>query len=114
MQTEENIYANPVPLPDEPILESFKKFIKKDDSDERLLAFLAKESEIVLRKRELRGLTAEDEKELAAFINASRNITGRKQKDSCCVFAKRKRLWSSGWVKYFIIRNANAKLSSRS
>ena len=57
MQTEENIYANPVPLPDEPILESFKKFIKKDDSDERLLAFLAKESEIVLRKRELRGLT---------------------------------------------------------
>ena len=60
MQTEENIYANPVPLPDEPILESFKKFIKKDDSDERLLAFLAKESEIVLRKRELRGLTAED------------------------------------------------------
>lgn len=29
MQTEENIYANPVPLPDEPILESFKKFIKK-------------------------------------------------------------------------------------
>ena len=76
MQTEENIYANPVPLPDETILESFKKFIKKDDSDERLLAFLAKESEIVLKKRELRGLTAEDEKELAAFYQL------RKERDS--------------------------------
>lgn len=67
MQTEEKIYVEPVPLSDETILESFKKFIEKDDSDERLLAFLAKESEIVLRKRTLRGLTTEDEKELAEF-----------------------------------------------
>ena len=68
MQKEENIYTDPVPLPDETILESFKKFIEKDDSDERLLAFLAKESEAALRKCELPdGLMAEDEKELAEF-----------------------------------------------
>lgn len=30
MQTEENIYADSVPLPDGTILESFKKFIEKD------------------------------------------------------------------------------------
>lgn len=82
MQTEENIYADSVPLPDGTILESFKKFIEKDSSDERLLTFLAKESETALRKCELSdGITAEGEKELAEFYQYFMEQYGEKTKE---------------------------------